>query len=197
MDSAVAALKLIDEGRTLETATVRLWAGGDRRSCCSPGALQRARQTAAWLGLPHRFVDGEADFEAAVVAPFVASYLGGETPNPCVSCNPRRLAALVGVVPAKYSLRLDIPSPSKSPSAAACAQSRQLKLSNCHCWNGVNTLMLSIRFIILEALGMPLTNTVTHVQPGGRPLTAAERYELADQAVARNHRVCALSKLRS
>ena len=97
MDSAVAALKLIDEGRTLETATVRLWAGGDRRSCCSPGALQRARQTAAWLGLPHRFVDGEADFEAAVVAPFVASYLGGETPNPCVSCNPRRLAALVGV----------------------------------------------------------------------------------------------------
>jgi tRNA-specific 2-thiouridylase len=95
VDSAVAALKLIDEGRTLETATVRLWAGGDRRSCCSPGALQRARQTAAWLGLPHRFVDREAEFEAAVVEPFVASYLCGETPNPCVVCNPRRLAALV------------------------------------------------------------------------------------------------------
>ncbi len=97
MDSAVAALKLIDEGRTLETATVRLWAGGDRRSCCSPGALQRARQTAAWLGLPHHFVDREAEFEAAVVAPFVAAYLGGETPNPCVRCNPGRLAALVGL----------------------------------------------------------------------------------------------------
>ena len=97
MDSAVAALKLIDEGRTLETATVRLWPGGDRRSCCSPGALQRASQTAAWLGLPHHFVDQEAEFEAAVVAPFVAAYLGGETPNPCVSCNPRRLAALVGL----------------------------------------------------------------------------------------------------
>lgn len=97
MDSAVAALRLIDEGRTLETATVRLWAGGDRRSCCSPGALQRARQTAEWLGLPHRFVDREAEFEAAVVEPFVAAYLGGETPNPCVSCNPRRLAALVGL----------------------------------------------------------------------------------------------------
>jgi tRNA-specific 2-thiouridylase len=97
VDSAVAALRLIDEGRTLETATVRLWAGGDRRSCCSPGALQRARQTAEWLGLPHRFVDREAEFEAAVVEPFVAAYLGGETPNPCVSCNPRRLAALVGL----------------------------------------------------------------------------------------------------
>jgi tRNA-specific 2-thiouridylase len=97
VDSAVAALRLIDEGRTLETATVRLWAGGDRRSCCSPGALQRARQTAEWLGLPHHFVDREAEFEAAVVEPFVAAYLGGETPNPCVSCNPRRLAALVGL----------------------------------------------------------------------------------------------------
>jgi len=97
VDSAVAALRLIDEGRTLETATVRLWTGGDRRSCCSPGALQRARQTAAWLGLPHHFVDREAEFEAAVVEPFVAAYLGGETPNPCVSCNPRRLAALVGL----------------------------------------------------------------------------------------------------
>ncbi len=97
MDSAVAALKLIDEGRRLETATVRLWAGGDRRSCCSPGALQRARQTAAWLGLPHHFVDREAEFEEAVVEPFVAAYLDGETPNPCVSCNPGRLAALVGL----------------------------------------------------------------------------------------------------
>jgi tRNA-specific 2-thiouridylase len=97
VDSAVAALKLIDEGRTLETATVRLWPGGDRRSCCSPGALQRARQSAAWLGLPHQFVDREVEFEAAVVEPFVAAYLAGETPNPCVSCNPRRLAALVGL----------------------------------------------------------------------------------------------------
>ncbi|MCX6372015.1 MAG: tRNA 2-thiouridine(34) synthase MnmA [Actinobacteria bacterium] len=97
MDSAVAALRLIEEGRTLETATVRLWPGGDRRSCCSPGALQRARQTAEWLGLPHHFIEREAEFEAQVVAPFVAAYLGGETPNPCVSCNPGRLAALVGL----------------------------------------------------------------------------------------------------
>ena len=96
MDSAVAALRLIEKGCTLETATVRLWPRGDRRSCCSPGALQRARQMAAWLGLPHHLIDCEAEFEAAVVAPFVAAYLGGETPNPCVSCNPRRLAALVG-----------------------------------------------------------------------------------------------------
>jgi len=74
---------------------VRLWPGADRRSCCSPGALQRAAGTATALGLPFHLVDGAEEFTAAVVEPFVAAYLAGETPNPCVACNPGRLAALV------------------------------------------------------------------------------------------------------
>jgi tRNA-specific 2-thiouridylase len=86
---------LIGGGRTLETATARLWPGSDRRSCCSPGALQRAARTAAQLGLPHHVLDLEAQFEDVVVGPFEHGYLGGETPNPCVDCNPMRLAALV------------------------------------------------------------------------------------------------------
>ena len=97
MDSAVAALRLIGEGRSLETATAQLWPGTDRRSCCSPGALQRAARTAAYLGLPHHVVDLETEFEDAVVEPFQRGYLGGETPNPCVDCNPMRLAALAGL----------------------------------------------------------------------------------------------------
>ena len=97
VDSAVAALRLIDEGRRLETATARLWPGTDRRSCCSPGSLQRAARTAAHLGLPHHVLDLEAEFEDAVVEPFERGYLGGETPNPCVDCNPMRLAALVAL----------------------------------------------------------------------------------------------------
>ncbi|MBE0528401.1 MAG: hypothetical protein IH629_04265, partial [Thermoleophilia bacterium] len=97
MDSAVATLRLIGEGRSLETATARLWPGSDRRSCCSPGALQRAARTAAQLGIPHHILDLETEFEAVVVDPFQRSYLGGETPNPCVDCNPMRLAALVGL----------------------------------------------------------------------------------------------------
>jgi tRNA-specific 2-thiouridylase len=76
---------------------VRLWPGADRRSCCSPGALQRAAGTAAALGLPFHLVDRREEFTAEVVEPFVAAYLAGETPNPCVACNPRRLAALVGL----------------------------------------------------------------------------------------------------
>lgn len=76
---------------------VRLWPGEDERSCCSPGALQRARQAAAAAGIPFHVIDCEHDFAAHVVEPFVGSYLAGETPNPCVACNPRRLAALVKV----------------------------------------------------------------------------------------------------
>jgi len=87
----------VDEGRTLETATVRLWPGEDRRSCCSPGALQMAARTAGHLGLPHHVVDRESEFAADVIEPFVAGYVAGETPNPCVTCNPGRLAALVGL----------------------------------------------------------------------------------------------------
>ncbi len=39
----------------------------------------------------------EAEFEDAVVEPFERGYLAGETPNPCVDCNPLRLAALVAL----------------------------------------------------------------------------------------------------
>jgi tRNA-specific 2-thiouridylase len=74
---------------------VLLWPGEDRRSCCSPGAVQRAGLTAAALGLPFHVLDYEERFAREVVEPFVASYLAGETPNPCVDCNPRRLRALV------------------------------------------------------------------------------------------------------
>jgi tRNA-specific 2-thiouridylase len=74
-----------------------LWPGTDRRSCCSPGSLQRAARTAAHLGLPHHVLDLEAEFEDAVVGPFASGYLTGETPNPCVDCNPLRLAALVAL----------------------------------------------------------------------------------------------------
>jgi tRNA-uridine 2-sulfurtransferase len=76
---------------------VRLWPGDDERSCCSPGAVQRARASAAAVGVPFHVIDREADFEERVVTPFVAAYLAGETPNPCTVCNPRRLAALVAL----------------------------------------------------------------------------------------------------
>ena len=40
------------------------------------------------LGIPVRVVDLTADFRQNVVEYFSATYLAGETPNPCVVCNP-------------------------------------------------------------------------------------------------------------
>jgi tRNA-specific 2-thiouridylase len=39
----------------------------------------------------------EAAFDDGVVGPFERDYLAGETPNPCVDCNPLRLAALLAL----------------------------------------------------------------------------------------------------
>src|SRR5690349_4994589 len=39
------------------------------------------------MGMPHFTLDLRAEFRAGVVDPFLASYAGGETPNPCVRCN--------------------------------------------------------------------------------------------------------------
>jgi tRNA-specific 2-thiouridylase len=39
------------------------------------------------LGIPHTLIDMRVEFVNGVVKPFVASYLRGRTPNPCVACN--------------------------------------------------------------------------------------------------------------
>lgn len=55
--------------------------------CCSLDDAYDARRVAAFLGIPYYLINFEARFEAAVVRPFVESYLAGETPIPCTLCN--------------------------------------------------------------------------------------------------------------
>jgi tRNA-specific 2-thiouridylase len=55
--------------------------------CCSLDDAYDARRVADHLGLPYYLINFEARFEAAVVRPFVESYLAGETPIPCTLCN--------------------------------------------------------------------------------------------------------------
>lgn len=40
------------------------------------------------LGIPFLELDLRREFEERVIAPFVRSYLAGDTPNPCAACNP-------------------------------------------------------------------------------------------------------------
>jgi tRNA-specific 2-thiouridylase len=100
VDSSAAAALLKDAGHELVGFTMQLWnqrrglsVGEDGEPlpsrCCSLDDVYDARRVAEGLGFPFYVLNLERDFERDVVEPFVQSYLGGETPIPCVACNSR------------------------------------------------------------------------------------------------------------
>lgn len=100
VDSSAAAAVLKEQGHELVGFTMQLWdqrrginvdENGDPppSRCCSLDDVYDARRVAEELDFPFYVLNLERDFEHSVVMPFVASYLSGETPIPCVSCNSR------------------------------------------------------------------------------------------------------------
>jgi len=99
VDSSTAAALLQSQGYEVVGLSMQLWDytrqestdehGGLKKSgtCCSLDDIYDARRVARFLNLPFYVVNFEKAFEQDVVAPFVRSYLQGETPIPCVSCN--------------------------------------------------------------------------------------------------------------
>jgi len=100
VDSSAAAAILKEQGHELVGFTMQLW--NQRRGtsvdengdplpsrCCSLDDVYDARRVAEELGFPFYVLNLEREFERDVVQPFVDSYLSGETPIPCVSCNSR------------------------------------------------------------------------------------------------------------
>lgn len=85
VDSAVSALLLKERGYTLEAATMMLKSGAS--SCCNEEDILDAKAVADRLCIPHRVFDFSSHFEEKVVRPFIADYLAGRTPNPCINCN--------------------------------------------------------------------------------------------------------------
>jgi len=86
VDSSVAAALLLQDGYRVEGVSLRLWdsARRDDRVCSDH---RDAAQVAKALGIAHTEIDQREAFEQTVVAPFVAEYVRGRTPNPCVACN--------------------------------------------------------------------------------------------------------------
>lgn len=89
VDSTTAAALAVQAGHDVTGVTVLLW-GGDRHGrSCSTADADAARAAADHLGIPLVVLDATRDFDAQVIAPFVADTLTGRTPNPCVECNRR------------------------------------------------------------------------------------------------------------
>ena len=79
VDSSVAAMLLKDAGHEVHGVYLDIGAASE---------AEAAQNVADALSIPLIVVDIRRELEERVCAPFVRAYLRGETPNPCVLCNP-------------------------------------------------------------------------------------------------------------
>jgi len=94
VDSSVAAALLLEQGYRVIGVTMNLWprksmVEADTRHdiCCSLESVDDARRVAGKLGIPHYTLNVRDVFDREVVRNFLAEYVRGRTPNPCIRCN--------------------------------------------------------------------------------------------------------------
>ena len=91
VDSTVTAALLKQAGFDVVGITLQLYDHGEavrrKGACCAGQDIHDARRAASAIGIAHYVLDFESRFREAVIDEFVESYLGGETPIPCVTCN--------------------------------------------------------------------------------------------------------------
>lgn len=93
VDSSVAAYLLKEQGYEVIGVTMRIWQDEreqvqeENGGCCGLSAVEDARRVAAMLQIPYYVMNFKAEFKKNVIDYFVAEYLKGRTPNPCIACN--------------------------------------------------------------------------------------------------------------
>jgi tRNA-specific 2-thiouridylase len=88
VDSSVVAAILKEAGHRVIGVTLKLLEKTTGFGCCgSTRDIDDARAVCARLDVPHYVLDFSGEFRKNIIAPFVADYVGGRTPNPCVNCN--------------------------------------------------------------------------------------------------------------
>lgn len=111
VDSSYVAAALGREGHEVMGVTMKVWQDGhpafakagpdgcslepvtfgdatnSKKTCCGAEDMRDARAVAAKQGIPYYILNYEDRFRTAVIDSFVAEYLAGRTPNPCVACN--------------------------------------------------------------------------------------------------------------
>lgn len=92
VDSSTAAYLLKSQGHEVVGLSMQMYdnmtsADTTYGGCCTIDDLADARRVAWRLEIPHFTLNLEANFHDKVIKPFVAGYLSGTTPSPCVLCN--------------------------------------------------------------------------------------------------------------
>jgi tRNA-specific 2-thiouridylase len=80
VDSSVAAALLLDQGYSVEAATM-VFEGVEDND------LESARNAAEALGVRFQSLDLSLPYQEMIIRDFVSEYQAGRTPNPCVRCN--------------------------------------------------------------------------------------------------------------
>ena len=132
VDSSVAAALLLKQGYEVIGATMKLWRDNSNepieatKSCCTLSAVEDARRVAQKLGIPHYVLNFQAAFSEKVMDYFVAEYLAGRTPNPCIACN--RHMKFAGLLQKAQELEADFVATGHYAQIRYDAETKQFQL---------------------------------------------------------------------
>lgn len=91
VDSTVCAARLLEDGYQVTGIHMETWKIPENEKLAQQhnSSLNLAQQTADFLGIPMISLDLREQFFTEVVQTFIRDYLKGQTPNPCLFCNPQ------------------------------------------------------------------------------------------------------------